>query len=282
MRKQHIGNEEIAYLDEGKGPVVLLIHGFPDDHQVWRNQIPALVAAGFRVLAPDTRGCGDSSIPGRVEDYRLSEVCADLAGLLELLAIPDAFVVGHDWGAAIAWQFSMRFPQRVKKLCVLSAGHPKAFWAGGLEQLLRSSYVLFLSLRGIAEWVIPKLDWLFLRCLSGVPREIERWKANLSRAGRLTAALNYYRAYSDPAAGNLEQEVSVPVLGIWSTGDRFLTQEQMTASARYVDAPWTYREIAEAHHWIQLAAPRAINEMLIEYFQAESRQPPEVATRVSR
>jgi pimeloyl-ACP methyl ester carboxylesterase len=127
---------------EGSGPPVLLIHGFPDDHQVWRHQIPALVSAGYTVIAPDLRGCGRSDMPLPVADYRIARLVADLVAVLDALHIGQAKVVGHDWGAVLGWQLAIRHPQRVERYVALSVGHPNAYAAAGVEQKLKGWYAL--------------------------------------------------------------------------------------------------------------------------------------------
>ena len=136
---------------EGEGPPVLLVHGFPDSHAVWRRQIPALVAAGFQVIAPDTRGCGDSEISPDVADYRLENLVADLVGLLDHLGVDKVRLVAHDWGAVIAWHLVLAHPERVERYIPLSVGHPACYAHGGLMQKLKGYYALLIQLRGIAE-----------------------------------------------------------------------------------------------------------------------------------
>ncbi|HEU5440891.1 MAG TPA: alpha/beta hydrolase, partial [Ktedonobacterales bacterium] len=113
-------------VDEGAGAPVVLLHGFPDTSYVWRHQISALVGAGFRAIAPDLRGRGKSEWPKRVEDYQLSNIVADVAGIMDALGVERAHIVGHDWGAAVAWLFASLLPQRVDRLVVLSVGNPAA------------------------------------------------------------------------------------------------------------------------------------------------------------
>jgi len=114
------------FVDEGHGTPVVLLHGFPDTSFLWRHQIPALVSAGFRVVAPDLRGRGQSDKPERVEDYRLSAIMKDVAGIMDALGIERAHVVGHDWGAPVAWFLAALLPQRVDRLVAISVGHPAA------------------------------------------------------------------------------------------------------------------------------------------------------------
>lgn len=115
----------------GDGPPVLLVHGYPDDHTVWRHQLPALINAGYRVIAPDMRGCGETEISPNVADYRIPNLVADLLGLLDALGIDKVRLVAHDWGAVISWHFAIAHPERVDRYVALSVGHPATYGRGG-------------------------------------------------------------------------------------------------------------------------------------------------------
>ncbi|HET8871049.1 MAG TPA: alpha/beta fold hydrolase [Aquabacterium sp.] len=256
-------------LDTGQGIPVLLVHGFPDDHEVWRHQIDALVKAGYRVIAPDTRGCGESDIPKNVKDFHIDTLVADLIALLDVLKLPSVRLIGHDWGAAICWRLCMLHPERIERYVALSVGHLTAYARGPLEQKLKGWYVLFFQLRGVAEAIIKAGNWRLLRAFTGLPSEVERWIRQLSRPGRLTAGLNYYRANMGLIIPRRLPHVKVPVLGIYSTGDRFLAEAQMTDSAHYVDAAWQYQRVKGASHWLQLDAPDTINTLLIQYLGSD-------------
>jgi pimeloyl-ACP methyl ester carboxylesterase len=248
----------------GEGPPVLLVHGFPDDHTVWRHQIPALVAAGFRVIAPDTRGCGDTEISRDVASYRIENLVADLAGLLDVLEVDRVRLVAHDWGAVQGWCFAMAHPQRVERYIALSVGHPQAYASGGFWQKLKGYYVLVLQLRGLIEFLVPLGNWLLFRLMTGYPAEFPHWKATLSRPGRFRAGCNYYRANPGLFFRGYGGPVTVPVHGLWSDGDRFLTEGQMLGSQQYVQAPWHYTRVEGANHWLQLHAPDKVNALLLE------------------
>lgn len=259
-------------VDVGQGPAVLLVHGFPDDHDVWRHQIEPLVQAGYRVIAPDNRGCGQSDVPLRVRDYHIDTLVSDLIGVLNTLNIGTVKLVGHDWGAAISWRLCMLHPERVEKYAALSVGHLTAYARGPLEQKLKGWYTLFFQLRGVAEWLIQRSDWSMFRKFTAFPSEAGQWIAKLSRPGRLTAGLNYYRANIGLIIPRQLPSVTVPVLGVFSTGDRFLVEAQMVDSARYVSAPWQYHRVEGASHWMQLDMPDTVNRLLIAYLGATQGQ----------
>jgi len=251
---------------EGEGPPVLLIHGFPDTHAVWRRQIPALVAAGYRVIAPDTRGCGLSDMPPRVADYECEQLVADMIGLLDALGFDKVRLVAHDWGAIIGWQLCLRHPRRVERYVALSVGHPNAYAGAGFMQKLKGYYILLFQLRGLAEALLRAGNWLPLRRMAGNSAEFSLWRRQLERPGRLTAALNYYRANGWALLLRRDwPRMKVPVLGIWSSGDSFVVERQMEQSRYQVDATWRYQRIEGADHWLQLGAADRVNELLLDY-----------------
>ncbi len=251
-------------IDVGQGEPVLLLHGFPDTHAVWREQIPALVDAGYRVVAPDTRGCGLSQMPRKTADYHLDHLVADVIALLDALGLDRVRLVAHDWGAVIGWQMAIRHPQRVERYVALSVGHPTAYARGGLMQKLKGWYVLMFQLRGFAEWLLTRRDWALFRWFTGFPGEMPQWRVVLSRPGRLTAGIRYYRANLGLVVPRRLPPVQVPVIGFYSDGDRFLTEGQMIDSARYCEAGFRYRRIAGANHWMQLDAPQRVNAHLLD------------------
>jgi pimeloyl-ACP methyl ester carboxylesterase len=252
------------------GTPVLLLHGFPDSADLWRHQIPALAGAGYRVIAPDQRGFGQSDKPQAVDDYAIPLLLGDVVGVLDQLGIQRAHVVGHDWGALVAWIFAMSFPDRVDRLAVLSVGAPGGRTIDDIEQHEKSWYMLFFQYQGLAEETLQQDDWRLFRAWVRDTTDVERHIADLSRPGALTAGLNWYRANARPEViissgrGGLP-EVNVPTLGIWSTGDAYLTERQMTASADVVKAPWRYERIEGVDHWIPVGAPDRLNQLLLEH-----------------
>ena len=265
LRRVRANGIELNVLVAGQGPDVLLVHGFPDSHQVWRHQVPVLVEAGYRLIAPDTRGCGDSEIAPNVADYRMDTLVADLVVLLDTLGVTTVKLVAHDWGAVIGWQLAIRHPERVERLVALSVGHPTAYAAFDPAQRLRGWYTLLFQLRGIAEAVCRCCDWAVFRRLIGYDAEFPHWRERLARPGRLTAGLNYYRANLHLLISHRHpQPVTVPVHGFWSSRDRFLTETQMLASQRYVHAPWSYTRMDGPNHWLQLEAPAHFNPLLLD------------------
>jgi pimeloyl-ACP methyl ester carboxylesterase len=259
----------LAVLDEGAGQPVLLLHGFPDSHRLWRHQVPVLAGAGMRVIAPDLRGFGDSDRPAAVEDYGIAHTIADLVAVLDALDVPRAHVVGHDWGAGVAWAFAAFVPERVDRLVTLSVGHPEALRSPSLEQREKAWYQLLFQFEGVAEELLRRDGWALLRAWLRGDGDVERYLDELDRPGALTAALNWYRAALHPRR-ELDPRrpfprVAAPTLGVWSSGDNYLVEEGMLRSADHVSGPWRYERIEGPSHWMQLDAPERVNELLLDF-----------------
>lgn len=254
----------------GEGPVVVLLHGFPDTHVVWRKQIAPLMAAGYRVLAPDLRGYGGSDAPHTVSAYRVEEIAADVLAMLDQLGIARARVVGHDWGALVGWLLCMRAPERIEQYVALSAGHPAAVARAGLMQTLRMSYMMWFMVPGLAENTLKAGDFYVLNRFTSDRAQVGHWKKNLREPGRLTAALNYYRANVPRGFvfGNKTEPVRVPVMGVWSSADPALGEAQMRDSTAYVADYFRYERIDSADHWLQVTASERVNALLLDFFAA--------------
>ena len=266
-----VNGTRIEVAVEGEGRPVVLLHGFPDSGRLWRNQVPALVDAGFRVIVPDLRGYGASDKPADVESYALPFLAVDVLGVLDHLGIERAHVVGHDWGAALAWVIGSLAADRVDHLVALSVGNPLAFREVGLPQFEKSWYMLLFQFRDIAEQWLTADGWANFREWSHHP-DADAVIAELEATGSLTPGLNYYRANVPPEAfvgPPMElPAVPAPTMGVWSSGDFALTEAQMADSSKYVTGPWRYERVEGPGHWMQIEAPDAVNRLLVDFLPA--------------
>ncbi len=259
------------------GRPVLLLHGFPDTAALWRNQVPPLVEAGFRVITPDLRGFGRSDAPDAVEDYSLLTSAYDVTAILDQLGVERAHVVGHDFGSALAWVFATFCADRVDHLVAMSVGHPAAFRLTDFDQGRASWYVLLFQFEDVAEQWLREHDWANFRAWSHHPDADEvttRFEAADGHPGAasLTSGLNWYRANFTAAswvAPRLElPPIQAPTMGIWSSKDFALTEHQMTNSAEHVAGPWRYERVDGAGHWLQLQQPSAVTDLLVDFLPA--------------
>jgi pimeloyl-ACP methyl ester carboxylesterase len=252
----------------GAGRPVVLLHGFPDSGRLWRHQVPALAAAGFRVIDPDMRGYGRSDKPSAVEAYAVGALAGDVLAVMNDVGVERAHVVGHDWGAAVAWGLAARAGHRIDHLVALSVGHPARFRAGGFEQHEKSWYMLLFQFVGVAEDWLSADGWANFRAWSRHP-DADAVVGELEARGSLTPGLNYYRANLPPevwlSPGRELPAVEVPTMGVWSSGDIALTERQMTDSALNVNGSWRYERLDGPGHWMQLEAPDEVSRLLIDF-----------------
>jgi pimeloyl-ACP methyl ester carboxylesterase len=271
-----VNNVRLHWVEQGEGPLVILLHGFPEFWWGWRRQIPALAEAGFRVVAPDLRGYNDSEKPKGVAAYRTSIVVEDVAALARHLGAERAHVVGHDWGGVIAWHVGMRHPEMVDRLAIINAPHPAVFRREMRRprQFLRSWYAMFFQLPALPEALIRARDfamlaWLFRatsRRGSFTPEDVARYKEALAKPGALTSALNYYRAYMGalfrgPTKKEPRKTLDRPTLVIWGMRDRALNPHNLEGLEAYVP-DLRIERIEEASHWVMADAPDRVNALL--------------------
>ena len=267
------------YVEAGSGPLVVLLHGFPEFYYSWRHQIPYLATAGFRVVAPDLRGYNETEKPAGVANYRLSLLVEDVCALVEHAGEKRATIVGHDWGGVLAWRLAVQRPELVRQLVVLNAPHPGALRRElkNPAQWLRSSYAGFFQLPWLPEWTIrAKNFWLVERILTRQPvnpgaftaDDIKLYKEALSQPEALTAALNYYRAalrFPGDSLGHI-REIAVPALVIWGEQDPALSVRLSEQLERWVPNIQVTR-LSNASHWVQNDCPRQVNELMCDFLE---------------
>lgn len=258
------------------GIPVLLLHGFPEHWRCWIRQIPTLVKAGFRVIAPDQRGYNLSDKPKGIKSYRVDELVKDIIGLIDALEYEKVNLVGHDWGAVVAWMLAHQHPERLQHLGILNVPHPlvmRRFLQRDFEQMRRSWYAMFFQIPWLPELGMRMNNWrsavLALRG-SGLTHtftneDIEKYKEAWSQPGAMTSMINWYRAATRyflqlPA----EMHIKVPTLMMWGMKDFALSHRMARPSIDHCD---NGRLIffPDATHWIQRDAAEDVNQHLIDF-----------------
>ena len=272
-----IGDQRLHYKEAGQGPLLVLLHGFPEFWYGWRLQIQPLAAAGFHVVAPDMRGYNLSSKPDGVAAYGSDQLVADIRGLIQERGASSAHVVGHDWGGTVAWDLAMTHPEVVDRLAILNAAHPRRL-SQGLHhpgQLRKSWYFFFFDLPDLPESVVHANHWHFFRHFlhdarpAYTPEEIERYIEAWSQPGAVTGMINYYRSsvrQSQKKAVEALRPVSAPTLVIWGERDRYLSPE--LAEPEHDDVPNLDRveRVADASHWVHHDAADRVNQLISDFF----------------
>jgi pimeloyl-ACP methyl ester carboxylesterase len=273
----------VAQAGPEAGPRVVLLHGFPEFWYGWRHQIEPLAAAGYRVVVPDQRGYNLSDRPRGVENYRVSLLSADVIGLLDALGCQQAFLAGHDWGAAVAWETAIRYPERVRKLAILNVPHPDVmsrFLLSNFDQLRKSWYIYFFQLPLIPEAVLRANDWgpaVRMLTQSALPgsfteADIEQYRRAWWRKDAMTGMLNWYRAaFRAALRGPLDpakipaRRVSVPTMILWGKNDIALSHKMAQPSCDLCDNGLLVF-FEHATHWVQHDEAEAVNKALISFF----------------
>ena len=269
-----VGEVELHYVEAGAGPLVVLLHGFPEFWYGWREQIAPLVTAGFRVVAPDLRGYNLSSKPDGYTAYTADKLAGDIRGLIHELGAESAMVIGHDWGGSVAWTLAMNHPEVVDRLVILNAAHPRRLNEGlrTPRQLLRSWYFFAFQPAKLPERRARRRHWRFFKRFLRDARppytaeELERYVEAWSQPGAATAMIDYYRAAVRLSSKQGElRPISAPTLVIWGEGDRYLGPE--LAEPHHEDVPNLDRveRLPNASHWVHHDEAERVNELLVEF-----------------
>jgi len=270
-------------VSQGEGPVVLMLHGFPENWYSWRHQLSALAQHGYKAVAMDMRGYNLTDRPTRVSDYRMPLLVADVEGLISALGCEKVHLVGHDWGGVVAWTFGARHPERLLSLTILNSPHPKAFaWhlKHNFRQLRRSWYMFFFQIPILPELLIRlAADQTFVRTFRGwaIHKEmfsddvIDFFKKPMLQPGALTAGINYYRAMlrNVKTLNEAQQfpKISVPTQVIWGENDRALGKELCDGLEDYFENHFELHFIPNCSHWVQQEEPDKVNELLVDFFK---------------
>jgi epoxide hydrolase 4 len=259
------------------GDLVVLLHGFPEFWYSWRKQIPALAAAGYRVIAPDQRGYNLSDKPKDLEQYTLDVLAKDVTELIAAMGREKAYLVGHDWGAAVAWWVAMNHPKRLHKLAILNVPHPSVArrqMTTNPAQMLKSWYFGLFQLPWLPEQLMLADNAALAKTLFSATatrdafsdEDIAEYRRAWQTPGAATGMLNWYRAIVQRGAPRPQStRVHVPTLILWGVNDVALTREMAAESLGYCDdgrLVW----FDKATHWVQHDEPERVNTLLIEHF----------------
>ena len=263
--------------EQGSGDkVVLLLAGMPDTSSTWDRQIPALVAAGYRVIVPDMLGYGETEKPADPKRYALENIIADMVALLDTLGLKQVDLIGHDWGAVTSWELVLNFPERFRRHAALSVGNQDVAMTMGSITQVSTSWYMYLDTQDATSQLYALNDGAFFKTLV-IPThpEIEEVWSRLKVPEAMIGMLNWDRG-NPMAAAYLAmvtrtappRKCTVPTLGLWSTGDTYLWESQMTGSAALMAAEWRYVKVENASHWLMLDQPLQVNEALLKWFQS--------------
>lgn len=267
------------------GPLVLLLHGFPEFSYGWRKQIGPLAAAGFHVVAPDQRGYNLSDKPRGIDAYNLDLLAGDVIGLIDALGSDRAHVAGHDWGGNVAWWLGIKHAERLDRLALLNIPHPRVMRRtirDSAAQKARSSYAAFFQLPRVPELTLrARGHALMARSLTRTSRpgtfsdqDLAVYRAAWARPGALTSMLSWYRAVvRSPPERAASPRVTVPTLLIWGAGDQFLGREMAQPSIDLCDQGRLVF-LEEATHWVQHEEPDRVNRLLVEHFRSPGVETP--------
>jgi epoxide hydrolase 4 len=262
------------YVTQGTGPLIVLLHGFPEFWYSWRHQIPFLAEHGYTVVAPDLRGYNDTDKPRT--GYNVSTLLRDIVGLIKGLGQEKAIIIGHDWGGVLAWSFALRYPQMTERLVVLNAPHPQAFMRElrTLQQLRKSWYMFFFQIPWLPEFLLGRQHAALIGTMlyeSAVqksafpPEALARYRDAMSRPGALRASINYYRAlFRSRSSIPATTTISAPTLLIWGDQDIALgialtrRLEEWVPDLRVTHLP-------DSGHWVQQEKPEIVNALLLKF-----------------
>jgi len=269
---------KLHYVTQGEGPLMLMLHGFPEFWYSWRYQIPEF-AQNFKVVALDLRGYNDSDKPEAQSAYVMDEFIKDIEGVIKGLGYQKCVLVGHDWGGAIAWNFAYAHSEMLERLIILNLPHPAKFAEGFRtpQQLVRSSYMFFFQLPWLPELLLQASDYQAIEmAFKGMAvnknvftqADIDAYKKAVAKPGALTAMLNYYRNIFEQKILNPNKGVlEVPTLMIWGEKDTALGKELSYGTEAYV-RDFQIKYIANCSHWLQQEKPELVNQYMREFLMS--------------
>jgi pimeloyl-ACP methyl ester carboxylesterase len=273
---------DVTVAGPSSGPLVILLHGFPELAHSWRKQIPALAEHGYWVWAPDQRGYNESDKPAGLASYRIDVLADDVLGLIDSAGRDRAVLVGHDWGAAVAWRVAQEFPERVARLMILDGPHPRAMrrvLRTHLRQLLMSWYMFVFQVPGIERLLLARGAERMVRGLRRTSREgtfddeqIAIYRRAWEQPGAMRAMLDWYRAaFRLRARPSRHRRVSPPTLVVWGAHDAFVGLDAAKESVALCD-DGAIHVIDEGTHWIHIEEPLRLNELMLSFLGGKASE----------
>lgn len=268
---------KLHYVTQGSGPLMLMLHGFPEFWYSWRKQIPEF-AKDYKVVALDLRGYNESDKPQEQSAYVMSEFIKDVEGVIKGLGYDRCVLVGHDWGGAIAWSFAYAHPELLERLIILNLPHPAKFSEGlrTPQQLLRSWYAFFFQLPLLPELALQAIDYAIIGKIftemainknAFTSADIEAYKDAAARRGALTAMINYYRNVFFSLGQRQWGILDLPTLMIWGEEDTALGKELTYGTEAYV-RDFQIKYIPNCSHWVQQEQPELVNQYMREFLES--------------
>ncbi|NEP71342.1 MAG: alpha/beta hydrolase [Okeania sp. SIO1H6] len=270
---------KIHYVTQGSGPLMLMLHGFPEFWYSWRHQIPEF-AQDYKAVALDLRGYNESDKPEDKSAYVMSEFIKDIEGVIKELGYEKCVLVGHDWGGVIAWSFAYAHPEMVEKLIVMNIPHPAKFkeGLGTPEQLLRSWYMFFFQLPFLPELMLEFDDYQGIGSIfksmvnksAVTDADIEAYKDAVAKRGALTSMINYYRNIFSGFFNQQEWGIlRIPTLMLWGEEDTALGKELTYGTEEYVEN-FQIRYIPNCGHSVQQEQPQLVNQYMREFLSNDN------------
>ena len=262
------------------GPMVLFLHGFPEFWYAWRKQIGYFAERGYLVVAPDQRGYNLSDKPKGIPAYRVDELAKDAVGLIEAYGRDRIFLAGHDWGAAVSWWLSLKYPERIKRLVIMNVPHPVVFQKhlfSNQKQMEKSWYVFYFQIPGAVEAFASADDYQWPVSLLAktsrpgafAPEELERYREAFKQPGAFSSMVNWYRAaLQAPSERPSDFRVKMPILVLWGVNDVAIVPEQADQSMAFCDNGRLVK-FEKCSHWIEHEEAAAINPMIDDFFKQE-------------
>ncbi len=274
----------------GDGPLVLMLHGFPESWYSWRHQLRDL-SASYLCVAPELRGYGETDAPRGVSNYRIEALTGDVVDLIHHFGRQRAVVIGHDWGGAIAWTASLMHPEVVQRLIILNCPHPlqmRRHLRSNFRQMARSWYIFFFQIPWLPELLLHAGDSaLLMRTIrrgavckeAFTDADLEHFRAALRRPYALSAALNYYRALlrgdligAASADHWINRKVQAPTLIIWGEQDFALAKELTYGMEDLFEHEFEIKYVPDSGHWVQQEKPKLVNRLIREFLPGSPPQ----------